>query len=822
MSSVLSSIERDSQFQAALIALARDDASDLSDSLARICGVAASTLDVARVSVWLFNNDHTELRCMRLFDRTRQVEESGAVLEVGRYPRYFEALEDARSIAADDARTHPATAEFGTDYLGAFGISSMLDVPIRREGRVVGVVCNEHVGLARQWRPEEQDFAASLADLTALVLETDHRRRYNQRLKLLRQTDRAILTARSVSEIAAAALARFREVVPCQRASVALFDEESGTARLEGVVCSGSTKLCAGAKLSLDVFGDAEALRQGKPYVVDNIEAIPATPSRRALEEDGIRSFVVVPLLAQGHLIGTLNFGSDRPAAFEPEHVEIAQEVADSLAVAIRDANLQEQVQRHTAELEQRVVERTAELQEANARLQQSEDRIRSLYNSTPVMMHSLDDQGRLLEVNDYWLKVLGYERDEVIGQPVVNFVPPEQRSYIVDVVMPRLARDGFVKDIDAQGVKKSGEIVELLVSSVVKRGADGRFLFSQTFMLDITEQRRALRENLYLQEALQSELRFEEIVGLSPAMQEVYKSIAVVAPTDSVVLILGETGTGKELIARAIHNTSRRKERAFVKLNCAAIPTGLLESELFGHEKGAFTGAIAQRIGRFEVAHNGTAFLDEIGEIPLELQPKLLRVLQEREFERLGSTRTMKTDARLVAATNRDLGAMVEDQQFRADLFYRLNVFPIRVPPLRERPEDIPLLVRHFAQQFARSSNKTISTVPSDVMAALERYHWPGNVRELQNVIERAVILSTGPALKVPLSDLKPRKTSEIAGATQSDTLQEAERKHILAALEGTNWVVGGPGGAAARLGMNRSTLQFRMRKLGIERPVH
>jgi len=294
---------------------------------------------------------------------------------------------------------------------------------------------------------------------------------------------------------------------------------------------------------------------------------------------------------------------------------------------------------------------------------------------------------------------------------------------------------------------------------------------------------------------------------------------VETVAPADSAVLILGETGTGKELIARAIHSLSRRKDRTFVKLNCAAIPTGLLESELFGHERGAFTGAIAQRIGRFELANHGTMFLDEISEIPIDLQPKLLRVLQEREFERLGSTHTLKTDARLIAATNRDLAGMVEAQTFRADLFYRVNVFPIKVPPLRERPEDIPILVMHFAQQFARRNTKTIETIASETMNSLIRYHWPGNIRELENVIERAVILSTGPELKIPLSDLKMQIALE--HPRKYDTLADAERKHILTVLEETNWVLGGPKGAAVRLGINRSTLQFRMKKMGISRPA-
>jgi formate hydrogenlyase transcriptional activator len=324
-------------------------------------------------------------------------------------------------------------------------------------------------------------------------------------------------------------------------------------------------------------------------------------------------------------------------------------------------------------------------------------------------------------------------------------------------------------------------------------------------------------QEKVYLEDEIRGEMNFEEIVGKSVALRTLLQQVEVVAPTDSTVLICGETGTGKELIARAIHDLSSRRQSAFVKLNCAAIPAGLLESELFGHEKGAFTGAVAQRIGRFEVGSRGTVFLDEIGEIPLELQPKLLRVLQEREFERLGSSRTLQTGARLIAATNQDLVAMVANQMFRSDLFYRLNVFPLQVPPLRERQEDIPLLVRHFAKQYARRMNKVIDTIPSDAMNVLVQYDWPGNIRELQNLMERAVILSPGPVLNVPLAGLQKRPAR--AGSNKIGTLEDAERRHITEALEATNWVVGGPKGAATLLGMKRTTLQFRMDKLGIHK---
>jgi len=325
--------------------------------------------------------------------------------------------------------------------------------------------------------------------------------------------------------------------------------------------------------------------------------------------------------------------------------------------------------------------------------------------------------------------------------------------------------------------------------------------------------------ERLYLQDEIRSDRQFEDIIGKSAVLRKVLRRVETVAPADATALIYGETGTGKELIARAIHNLSPRQPHAFVKLNCAAIPTGLLESELFGHERGAFTGAIAQRIGRFELANHGTVFLDEIGDLPLELQPKLLRVLQDREFERLGSGRTLRSDARLIAATNADLGAMVEARRFRADLFYRLNVFPIHLPPLRDRQEDIPLLVRHFVQRFARQLNRTIDSISSDTLEGLARYPWPGNIRELENVIERAVILSSGPILKVPLEDLRGSIAPGQANGTH-ETLEEVERDHILAVMKETKWVLAGPRGAAARLGMNRSTLQFRMKKLGIVRP--
>jgi formate hydrogenlyase transcriptional activator len=376
---------------------------------------------------------------------------------------------------------------------------------------------------------------------------------------------------------------------------------------------------------------------------------------------------------------------------------------------------------------------------------------------------------------------------------------------------------------------------VELLqqVSAQIAIAVENALAFKQIDALKDT----LAKEKLYLEEEIRSEFNFEEIVGDSPALKRTLAQVEVVAAAGTAVLITGETGTGKELIARAIHNLSPRRERTFVKINCAAIPGGLLESELFGHERGAFTGALTQKIGRFELADRGTLFLDEIADLPLDLQPKLLRVLQEQEFERLGSNRTQRVDVRIVAATNSDLSKLVAERTFRSDLFYRLNVFPIHIPALRERSEDVPHLVRYFVQKFSRSLNKAVAYIPAEAMDALSSYSWPGNIRELENFMERAVLLSPGKELRVPISELKPVASAAESGADSSSsstsltslpssppsisTLEDAERQHILRALRQTEWRVAGAKGAAVILGMKRTTLQARMRKLGIRRPV-
>jgi formate hydrogenlyase transcriptional activator len=456
--------------------------------------------------------------------------------------------------------------------------------------------------------------------------------------------------------------------------------------------------------------------------------------------------------------------------------------------------------------------------------LRVSEKRFRSLFEFSPDAIIVTDEYGKIAEVNGQVSAFFGYEPSELSGQPVETLIPerfrkahPAHRAHYS--VEPHTRPMGA--GLELYGRRKDGTEfpVDIMLSPVETGGAK----VVLAVIRDLSEKVRAEeelqrkdRERRYLEEEFITEHRFEDIIGESKALKAVLKQVETVAATDVTVLILGETGTGKDLIARAIHDLSSRTARSMIKLNCAAIPTGLLESELFGHERGAFTGALSRKIGRLELAHQGTFLLDEIGDLPLELQPKILRALQEKEFERLGGTRTIPVDVRLIAATNRDLAKMVADREFRSDLYYRLRVFPITLPPLRKRREDIPLLVRYFVDKHARSLSRRIETIPSDVMKALTRWNWPGNIRELENFIERAVILSKGPNLRAPLSELETTEEPEVH---DDATLESAERDHILRALRESKGQVAGRKGAAARLGLKRTTLNSKMKKLGIHR---
>src|SRR5215470_7367610 len=462
----------------------------------------------------------------------------------------------------------------------------------------------------------------------------------------------------------------------------------------------------------------------------------------------------------------------------------------------------------------------------AEIALHRSEEHARMLFEFSPDAVLVCDAKGTIIEANARVKALFGYERDELLDKTVELLIPerfrethPKHRSSYASE--PRLRPMGV--GLNLFGRRKDGSEFPVDILLGPNEGQDGPIVF--VVVRDLSERKqfeealkRSEEEKRYLEEELVTNSQFEEIIGNAAGLKRVLKQVETVAPTDATVLILGETGTGKELIARAIHKLSANSGHAFVKLNCSAIPAGLLESELFGHEKGAFTGAITQKIGRLELAHQGTLFLDEIGDLPLELQPKILRALQEKEFERLGSTRTIPVNVRLVAATNRDLGKMVEEKEFRSDLYYRLKVFPIHLPPLRERLEDIPLLVNYFVHQHARRMNRHIETIPPEAMDALMRWPWPGNIRELENFIERAVILTTGPVLRVPLVELQSVSATANAHSSAA-TLHEAEREHILRTLKESNGMISGPNGAAKRLDLKRTTLNSKIKKLGIKR---
>ena len=591
-----------------------------------------------------------------------------------------------------------------------------------------------------------------------------------------------------------------------------------------------------------------------QPLLVSDVEKETRFPRvTDVMRQQGVKSYCVVPLTTAQRRLGALGFGSLQEATYDGSDLEFLQQVAKQVAVAVDNALNSQSVQSHQQDLARErdrlrlllevnnaVVSRL-DLRDVFAATAASLRRViphvlASLYLYDPdnevVSRHALDSpSGKGLLQEGFVGPIDSTPAGPAIrtGKPAL-FDEDDLKRLQSDV--GRLLLEEGVKSGCCVPLKSHNRLLGTLNIASLHSGAfsqDDVDLLSQVANQIAIAVENALayrqieelkdklnKEKLYLEDEIRTEYNFEEIIGESAALKRILKQVETVAPTDSTVLIQGETGTGKELIARAIHHLSKRRERTFVKMNCAAIPTGLLESELFGHERGAFTGAIAQKVGRFELAHGGTLFLDEVGDVPLELQSKLLRVLQEQEFERLGSNRTIRVDVRLVAATNRDLAQMVADKQFRSDLYYRFNVFPITAPSLRERPEDIPLLVRYFAQKYARLMNKQIETIPAGAMTALAKYHWPGNIRELENLIERSVILSQGPDLHVPLGELKASTAAALNGAA---TLEAAEREHILRVLRETNWVIGGSSGAAARLGMKRTTLQSKIRKLGISR---
>jgi formate hydrogenlyase transcriptional activator len=676
-----------------------------------------------------------------------------------------------------------------------------------------------------------------------------------ERYRALLQVSESIASHRDLPELFRSLAALLHRLVTFDFICLILPDLGRNIAKLHVLESSLPTRIQPGFEVPM-----VENVRQlvwenQQPLVISHLEQDARFPMVSSLlSQDGVHSLCVLPLTTAQRRVGAMAFGSVEASAYDAADLEFLRQVAAQVAVAVDNALNSQNAQVYQQELA-RERDRLRLLLEVNNALVSTLDLhellsaisacLRRVMNhdyaglalfdpaTQQLRLHALDfPQSKGLLQAEMVVPLEGTPTGEVFvtRQPALvtsadakRFPAAISQRFRAEglesgCVVPLITANRTLGTLSLASLRPSAftqEDIDLLmrVANQVAIAIENALAYRQ-----IAELKNKLAdEKLYLEEEIRTEYTFEEIVGESPALKRVLSQVETVAATDSSVLILGETGTGKEVIARALHDLSPRRERTFVKVNCAAIPTGLLESELFGHEKGAFTGAIAQKVGRFELAHRGTLFLDEVGDIPLELQPKLLRVLQEKEFERLGSTHTLHVDVRVVAATNRDLTQMVEDRLFRSDLYYRLNVFPIIVPPLRERAEDIPLLVRYFAQKHARRMDRRIESIPAEEMEALTRYHWPGNVRELENLIERAVILSRGPTLHVPLPD--DRLSGEAPAATPV-TLEAAEREHILRALRDTNWVISGPSGAAARLGMKRTTLQSRMAKLGISRP--
>jgi formate hydrogenlyase transcriptional activator len=671
------------------------------------------------------------------------------------------------------------------------------------------------------------------------------------RYEALLRVSQTIAAHRDSSELFRTIASELRQVVVFDFLSVVLYEEKTHTLKLCLVETPGYSGDTQPRNIPPEETVGWWVYKHQQPIVIPLLDEETRFPRfMEFLKGFGMRSMCALPLTTVHRRLGTLGIGSIRPNAYSDEEVRFLSLVANQLALAIDDA-LNFQASQHAQQ----------ELRHRNERLKLVLDISQSVASTLDLrqlcreissgIRRALQCDLAMLalpEPDNLHLRVYGLDFPEgkgfihdqmlipieALAPPVVAFRtgkslvvdfrelapfcpggPPVKEGLESGCSLPLISRNHVLGTLNLARLQKnafSEADIEFLtqVAKQIAIAVENAMAYGEIAGL----KEKLAQEKLYLEEEIRSEFNFEEIVGESPALGRVLQEVEIVAPSDSTVLILGETGTGKELVARAIHNRSRRKDRTFVKLNCAAIPTGLLESELFGHEKGAFTGAISQKTGRLELADRGTLFLDEVGDIPLELQPKLLRAIQEREFERLGSSKTKNVDVRLVAATNRDLQKMIADREFRSDLYYRLNVFPIHIPALRERPEDIPVLVRHFVEKFARRMDKRIESIPAATMRKLTQWHWPGNVRELENLIERAVILTRGSVLNLPLSELEQSPAPPTNGAVHNSE----EYDQILRVLKETNGRIGGPSGAAARLGLKRTTLISRMNKLGIK----
>ena len=756
---------------------------------------------------------------------------------------------------AEEPRWQTVTGRMRED-----GINSLCVVPLTTALRRLGAMGFASVQKGA-YNETDVEFLQQVGKQVAVavdnVLHHQALTRDRDRLRLLLEVSESIASHRDLDELLRDLAQRLPHIVPFDYINVVLHDPAREVMRLWLLVASEPSTISPGLETPVDESPGGLVWKTQQPLIVNDIMQERRFPKLMSmLRENGVQSFCAVPLTTAQRRLGAMGFGSLQRRVYQQADLDFMQQVAKQVAVAVDNALNAETAQAAKQQLARERDRQRLLLEVNNAVV--SHLGLEDLFTAVSACLRRViqhDGSGLVLydeETRRYRVHVLSFSKNESFIEeglvesdcttPAGIAIATRKPAVFSERDLAQLCPESPVaRHLLAEGVKAFCSVPLLshdraLGALNVGRRREDMFTQEDIELLSQVAQQVAIavenalahqeaqelkdklaKEKLYLEDEIRTEYNFEEIVGDSAVLKRVLKQVEIVAPTDSTVLVLGETGTGKELIARAIHDRSGRRERTFVKMNCAAIPTGLLESELFGHERGAFTGAIAQKVGRFELAHGGTLFLDEVGDIPLELQSKLLRVLQEQEFERLGSTRTIKVNVRLVAATNRDLTQMVAGKEFRSDLYYRLNVFPLTVPALRDRREDVPLLVRYFAQRFARRMNKTIDSISTEGMTTLSRYDWPGNIRELENLIERAVILSKSSVLHIPLAELRDR-AEESPQATE--TLAAAERDHILRILKETNWVIGGPSGAAARLGMKRTTLQSKMQKLDISRP--
>ena len=679
------------------------------------------------------------------------------------------------------------------------------------------------------------------------TLAVQHPDLQHQQYLMLLELSKAIASHRNLTDLCHDLAGRLPQLFDFHSLSIMLHDMARNVMRLHIVETSEPAMRQLPHEVLIDGSLTGLVWKSQEPVVIrDAQQETYCTVWQTERVKYPVRSVCSLPLTTAHQRLGVLSIASDRPGVYDQLDLEFAQLVAAQIAVAVEALGYQHQLA-HERDRSQLLLEvnnmlvSNLNLRELLAAISACLQRVIAHDMAGLALYDSASNKLRVSAL-DFPTNEDFFIEDEIVpleGNPgglafttrqtVFGDVHDAQDSFGRRAVaaglqscctVPLVSHDralGVLGVASRHEKAFTAEDADLLsqVAKQVAIAVENAMAFREIEAL----KNKLEEEKLYLEEEMRTAYNFEEIIGQSRALKRVLQAVETVAPTDSTVLISGETGTGKERIAHAIHYLSPRREHTLVKVNCAAIPTGLLESELFGHEKGAFTGAIERRVGRFELAHHGTIFLDEVEDIAPELQSKLLRVLQEHEFERLGSSRTLRVDVRVVAATNGDLAQLVADKKFRSDLYYRLNVFPVTLPPLRERPEDIPLLVHFFAQKFARQMKKPIERIPTETMAALIGYLWPGNIRELQNLIERGVILSRGRVLELPLAELK-QSTKVASEKGNASTLEAVEREHILHVLRESHWVIGGPTGAAARLGVKRTTLNHRMRKLGITRP--